>query len=323
VSGVLWAALAGLGFGLFQTTNRASIDDVDIYRSTFVQLLVSAAILVAASAATEDLSQLGRAPVWALVDFSVAGLLHFFVGWTLLNASQKRLGAARTSSLIATTPLFGVVVAALALGEAPSAVALAGVGLIVGGVSVIGLEGMRQTQRVAQATAVSRPERSGPGPEPRKHSLGAGGTEGFSWSATLFGLGTALCWAISPVFIRRGLEGLSSPLLGVTVSLVASTVAYGIALSASGRTRGASASRRAWAWKLTAGVFVGLSTWARWYALALTPVAVVLGLGLLSVPTVIVLAPLVVGRHVERVTRLVVAGTVLIVSGALILILRS
>ena len=323
MSGALWAALAGVGFGLFQTTNRASIDDLDIYRSTFVQLLVSAGILVAASAATEDLSQLGRAPAWALVDFSFAGLVHFFVGWTLLNASQKRLGAARTSSLVATTPLFGVVLAAVTLGEAPSALALAGVGLVVAGVYVIGLEGLWHTQRVAQPTAASRPQQPGPEPEPPGHSPGAAGTERFSWSATLFGLGTALCWAVSPVFIRRGLEGLPSPLLGVAVSMVTSMVAYGVALLARGGAGGAPVSGRAWAWKLTAGVFVGLSTWARWYALALTPVAVVLGLGLLSVPTVIVLAPLVVGRHIERVTRLVVTGTALIVGGALILILRS
>ncbi len=70
-------------------------------------------------------------------------------------------------------------------------------------------------------------------------------------------------------------------------------------------------------------MLVGLSIWTRWYALSLVPVAVVLGLGLLSVPTVILLAPLLVGQHLERVTARVVGGSGVVLAGALVLILRS
>jgi uncharacterized membrane protein len=75
--------------------------------------------------------------------------------------------------------------------------------------------------------------------------------------------------------------------------------------------------------KLAAGVLVGASTWTRWEALALTPVAVVLALSLLSVPTVILVAPLLAGRHDERVTRRIVVGAVLVVVGSLVLVVRS
>ena len=47
---------------------------------------------------------------------------------------------------------------------------------------------------------------------------------------------------------------------------------------------------------------VGLSVWARWAALDYTSIAVVLALGLLSVPVVLLLSPVLMGRHVERVT---------------------
>jgi uncharacterized membrane protein len=49
-------------------------------------------------------------------------------------------------------------------------------------------------------------------------------------------------------------------------------------------------------------------------------VAVVLGLALLSVPTVMALAPLLVGPDHERVTRQVIVGVGLVVAGALVLI---
>jgi drug/metabolite transporter (DMT)-like permease len=293
MTGVLWAAVAGVGFGLFQSVNRASIEDLDVYRSTFIQLVVSAVILSVATVLSGDLSRLRNIPAAALVSFSVAGMVHFFVGWTLLNASQKRLGAARTSPLIATTPLFGAVVAALTLGEVPSVVSVLGIATIVAGVYVV--------------------------------ALGRRGMRSVRWKDSVYGLGTATCWAISPIFIRRGLERFDRPLAGVTISMLAAVAAYGAAMLVRGRHArpAAGASRTAMTWKLGAGVLVGFSTWTRWYAFSLAPVAVVLGLALLSVPTVMVMAPLLVGRDHERVTRPVVIGAGLVVAGALVLIANA
>ena len=293
MSGVLWAAIAGVGFGLFQSVNRASVEDLDLYRSTFIQLVVSAVILSVATAVSGDVSPLRSIPATALLNFSLAGLAHFVVGWTLLNASQQRLGAARTGPLIATTPLFGAIVAAITLGEVPGFVTTLGIATIVAGAFVVA---------------------SGEG------SLGR---LRMSWRSSSFGLGTALCWAISPIFIRRGLEEFDHPLAGVTISMLAAVGAYAVAMLARGHRASPDASRTAITWKLGAGVLVGLSTWARWYALSLASVAAVLGLALLSIPTVMVLAPLLVGREHERVTPPVVIGAALVIAGALVLIVNA
>jgi drug/metabolite transporter (DMT)-like permease len=310
MAGVAWAAVAGIGFGLFQSVNRAALRGMDAIASTFLQLLVSAVVLVAASLVTGDPGRLLAAPAAALLSFAAAGLVHFSVGWTLLNLSQQRLGAARTSPLLASTPLFGVVVAALTIHELPSAPELAGVALIVGGVYAVELDRsgrLRRAGRVPGAPARTPANPGGPAvPLPA-----------VAWTASLFGLGTALCWAVSPILIRQGLRGLPSPLLGVTIGLVAATAAYGLALPL--RRRRLRVAREALGWKLAAGLLVGVSTWTRWYAVALVPVAVVLALGLLSVPTVLAAAPLLVGRQAERVTAPVLAGSTLVVAGALVI----
>jgi hypothetical protein len=62
-----------------------------------------------------------------------------------------------------------------------------------------------------------------------------------------------------------------------------------------------------------------VSTWTRWYAVALVPVAVVLALGLLSVPTVMAAAPALLGRRAEPITAPVLAGSALVVAGALVI----
>jgi uncharacterized membrane protein len=141
-----------------------------------------------------------------------------------------------------------------------------------------------------------------------------------TWRNSLLGLGTAICFAASAIFIRNGLEGLSSPLLGVSVSMIITTVVYGVVLLfLRKQIQQGPIPWDAWLFNLAAGSIVGLATWARWIAMDIAPVAVVLALGRTNVPVVIFLAPLLVGRKAERVTARVWLGAGLIVAGAVVL----
>ena len=284
MTGALWAAASGIGFGLFQSLNRRAVRDIDdAFVSTFLQLLIAAVALLCACVATRDLDGLAGAPADAIAAFMAAGIVHFLLGWTFLNLSQKRIGAARTAPLLTLSPLFGLAIAAVTVGDLPSAAAVAAIAPMVAGAWLVA-----GGRRVRPADAV-------------------------------FGLGCALMWAISPVFTVEGLDGIASPLLGVTLGMVASAAAYGVAMGATRRSI-AGIARGALAFKLIAGLLVALATWFRWIALDDASVGVVLALSLLSVPTVLFLAPLMVGRHLERVGPRVWAGSSLVVGGALALI---
>ncbi len=297
--GAFWALVAGLGFGLFQSLNRRAVDGMDLYLATFIQLLVSALVLAIASVFTVDIKLLFSAPLSALLNFAAAGFFHFFIGWTFLNASQKRIGAARTSPLIGTTPLFATAIAVVTIQEFPSTLALLGIGLIVAGAIVI-------------SGGSGDPRLRGDRKDLKPQSM--------NWSTSIPGLSAAFCWALSPIFIRAGLKELPSPVLGVTVGATVSAIGYGVVLLFQrDRWLNKPVSRDALAFKLLAGLMVGLSTWARWVALGLAPVAVVLAITMVSVPMVIWLSPLVSGRHMERVTAALWAGAGLIVTGALLL----
>jgi drug/metabolite transporter (DMT)-like permease len=292
VTGALWAAASGIGFGLFQSLNRRAVRDIDDpYVSTFLQLLIASLILVVPSLATEDLGELGEATTWSLVAFALAGIVHFLLGWTFLNISQDRIGAARTSPLLTMTPVFGLFVALVTVGEQPAAVAIAGMA-----VSVVG------------AWIVSRGDQE----------LRIGPVD------AAFGLLTACMWAISPILTLEGLDSLESPLLGVTLGMLASTAAYGVLLLLWRKpVRVGEISADALAFKLVAAALVALATWGRWLALDFTEVAVVLTLNMLAVPVVLIVAPLVSGRHLERVTAKVWLGSLLVVTGSLVLILEA
>jgi drug/metabolite transporter (DMT)-like permease len=137
VTGVLWAIVAGLGFGVFQSFNRRAGRSIDSYLSTFMLLVASSIVLAIVSLLTEDLSPLGEAPLMAYVNFGLAGFVHFFLGWTFLTLSQKLVGAARTGALIGTTPLFAFAVGLVFFGEVLSLPILIGVLLVIAGAYLV------------------------------------------------------------------------------------------------------------------------------------------------------------------------------------------
>ena len=292
MSGAGWAALSGVGFGLFQALNAKAVRGLDsVYTSTFLQLLVAAAILAAAAAGTEDLGTLGDISAWGIAAFGLAGMIHFFVGWTTLNLSQSRIGAARTSPLLSTTPLFGLAFGAAAAGQVPGPLAAAGIALTIGGAYLVADPGGGERARL--------------------------GDSGFA-------LVTACAWSLSAIFTLEGLDELDSPLIGVTIGMLAAALAYGIPLALfPARLRVSAQAWDALALKLAAGVVVALATWGRWVALDDVAVAAVLALNLLSVPVVLLVAPMISGRHVEVVTANIWGGAALVTLGSLLLIVHE
>jgi uncharacterized membrane protein len=135
------------------------------------------------------------------------------------------------------------------------------------------------------------------------------------------GLSAALCWSISPIFIRRGLVELPSPLLGLTIGILAAVAAYGVLMLFGLGARGNPISLDAIVFKVIAGTLVGLSQWARWTALGLAPVGVVLALTQVSTPVTILISPLLVGRQIEHVTARVWLGAAVVVAGSSVLVL--
>jgi drug/metabolite transporter (DMT)-like permease len=289
VSGVLWATASGVGFGVFQSLNRKAIRGIeDPYVSTFLQLSVATGVLVIASLVSEDPGQLWDASGNAIVLFVAAGIIHFVLGWLLLNISQARIGASRTAPLITLTPLFGLVLAVITLGELPSVTAFAAIVPIMLGAWII-------ASRSTGELAIERD--------------------------SIFAFGTAFMWALSAVLTVQALDGLDSPLLGVTLGLLAATAALGGALIARGSLGAVrSIARNSLALKLSAAVLVAFATWFRLLALDEADVAVVLATNLVAVPITLVLAPLLVGRHLERADARVWAGGLLVVTGVLALI---
>ncbi len=291
MNGILISILSGITFGLFQTINRQAAKEANTYQSTFILLLVSSLVLVLITAVSQDLVRLSQLSWLAVFYFSLAAFIHFLIGWTLLSASQKKVGAARTSALLGSVPLWATAIGILFFDEFLSAWIFGGIILIIIGTFIV-------SSGKSASTEIST-----------------------GFRASLYGLGTAVCFAGSSIFIRYGLEQLPFPLLGVTIGMVVVTFLYGGLLWLRPTNEGLSFefnSKALWL-QVVAGVLVAVATWWRWLALDLTTIAVVNSLSRLSVPTVLLLSPFLLARKWEEVNGRVWFGAGVIVMGALIL----
>ena len=289
MSGAAWAAVSGALFGVFQAVSAIVVRRAgNVTLATLVQLVTATVAVGAIAAATEGLGRLADAPVGSLVMFAAAGLIHFFVGWGALNRSQRRVGAARSAPLLATSPVFGLLVGLVVSGTLPGPVALLGITVTMAGAYVITDPGAGR--RVALADS--------------------------GWALT-----TAFAWALSAVFTVEGLDAFSYPLLGVAVGLLAAVVPFAGLLAVDRSPVSWTDARADAGLKLLAGAIVAVATWWRWLGLETASIGVVLAVQLLSVPSVLIVAPLLARRGEEVVSARLVVGTGLVLVGALALIL--
>ena len=138
---------------------------------------------------------------------------------------------------------------------------------------------------------------------------------------SLAGLGTALCFSSSSIFIRYGLETIPSPQIGVTIGMVFCTFAYGLILlvrfsKQTEEEKKISYSKQGILLLLFGGIFLGFGTLSRWIAIDLAPIAIVIGLSGLTVPVVLMLSPILMGRNLENVTVRIWIGAGLVIIGA-------
>lgn len=212
----------------------------------------------------------------------------------MLALSQERVGVARTGAVVSGAPLVGVLAAAASLGEPLTVVVLVGVVVVVGGVALLSLSGLNRDR---------------PGGHRPWHALAVAGL-----------------WGTSPLLIRRGLQGIDSPILGLTVGIGAAVLAYGVGLYLLRRRRPddvSTFSRRALPWVMLGGVTGAIAISAQWISFGLTTIAISLSVQQLAAPVVVALVPLTFREPMERVNLHLIIGTAAIVGGTTMVVLSG
>lgn len=222
----------------------------------------------------------------ALLTFLASGTLGTAFGRLSVFAGVERVGASVNSAVISTRPLFAAVLAAGFLNEQLTASIAVGVAVLVLGLAVLALS------------------RGGDINEWEAHEL-------------LFPLAAAGCFAVGNVLRRFGLLSSSTTVLeGVTINAMAALTVLGCYTFARSQTNVLRASLESHAYFASAGVVTAVSILSLFTALSLPEgrVAIVDALAATS-PLFTVAFSSVFLRDLERVSRGIVLGSLLVVLG--------
>lgn len=280
--GWLWAVIAGIAFAGSQLANRGLNREMDAVRATTAMVTALFGFLVVALVLSGELAAIPDLTPWAVFWFVAAGLMHFLAGWTIFAFSQQQIGPSRTAAILSVNPVMAAVIAWIVLSENLQAITWLGVLAVTAGVAVI---------------------------------AGTKLTTG-RWTNPSLALVATLCFSISPIFVRWGLDEADYPLLGLTVGIALTVPAMHVTTRMyTGNWVSVSRGHRRWLWGASTSV---LALVAQWKAFALIPIGVAISLQQLSTPAVLLFAPIVLSAPAERATPRLVAGTALVVAGSVL-----
>ena len=129
------AISAAASWGISAVLVRRGLHDLSTSAGTLLSLsagLLLTAILVALL----QFNELMRVSWTAVVLFGVIGILNFPIGRFFNYMAMGRLGVGRSTPLLASSPLFAVMLAVIFTGESVTRATAAGIALILGGLLV-------------------------------------------------------------------------------------------------------------------------------------------------------------------------------------------
>lgn len=267
--------------------NRKANLLVDAYRTAFGLLVAVELILLFRLVVTGEFRLLADAPLGSLAYFSGSAIIHYIGGWTLLALSQQTIGVARTGALVSAAPIVGALLAVPVLGESLTVLTFVGVASMVAGVALVSL---------SQSGVVRK------------------------WSNPWFALMVAALWGTSPMLIRKGLEGLDEPVLGLTVGLAVALMVHAVGLTLAGQWKRPAPPRTAYSWMLAGGITGAIGISAQWVSFSLTTIAIAITVQQLATLVVVGGAPLVFDARLERLTAPLLGGTAAMIAGSVIVV---
>lgn len=214
-----------------------------------VPLFAIACAAIGAGGALADMSLTGW--LW----MSVAGVIHFVLGRYGNYRATRALGAAQSAPMQQITAIVSLALALTFLGESLTPLNALGVVLVIAG------PGMILWRRMITGVVST-------------HSgITLNYLEGYLWGAVC-----AVCWGVSPLLIRYGLEGggIADSIAGGFVSFLAASLVIGLMLLVPGNyAHVRKLDLRAAGWFAASGSLTLISQVFRYMALAVAPVSIV------------------------------------------------
>jgi len=231
---------------------------------------------------------------WIGVSYlAAAGVLHFIVGRQLAYIGLRLIGANRTSPVVTCNVLVSALLGVFFLGEPLTVYLVLALFLVTVGVISISRAGDSEVGREDM-------------------------TKGSLTTGLVATLGAALCWGVSPVLVKMGLQEVNSPVLATFISYTAAAIVAGVLLI---HPKNSEKLRRL-EWKSLIPIGTGAVTTStahilRYTALAYSPVSLVAPLIVSTQGLLIFPLSFLVNRRIEVFNHRIILGAIVVIVGVL------
>ena len=293
--GVLLASAASLSWAVFTYFIKRALTNAPVLKITAAVTTANAALVTLIAAFFVPVEEASRADASALLFCFLAGFFHIGISRSFFYRSIQRIGPNRSIPIALTYPVVTAFAASFALGEAPTVSILAGLLVLLGGITLI-----VQAEPPAPASSEARGAR----------------WKLFGWLSA--GV-TSLLWGVAAVFFKKASLVLH-PLATASIALWvgAMTACLLVLLDRGEESRGGIPSS-AWRWILAAAacqaIAVPLYNFAVVHSLAVRVTAIVS-----AQPLVVLLLGWLFMRETENITPRLAFGALLTVAGTIVVI---
>ena len=250
---------------------------------------------------TGDIFRMGQFLWQSYLFFALSGILHFALGRNFGTRAIQLIGSTRTQTVVGLSFIVSIILALIVLKETVTVLMVCGILLALIGPLIIVLK-----EPTVDSNAQS--ELTSQGAEIDHRTL---------YMGYLYGVSAALCWGLTPILIKFGLEHGGPPLVGSFVAYLAASIVIipSVFLSRDYRKEMLTADRKSLRLAVLSGLCANIGHMLRYLALLFTSVIVV-SIMAQTIYIWVLLFSFIFNRKVESFTRWVLLGNVLLFIGA-------
>ena len=303
--GILFALGSAVAFGANAIITRRGMLRVSSNYIATLSVFTGCLFFLPVNAITGDLFELGHLSWKAYFFWALSGIIHFALGRTWAYRSIQLLGSNRSNIVTGLSPAATVALAMMILEE--SITPLMGFGIL------LSLAGPLLIILKEQTVRPSQPASGAPGMELDRHTLLVG---------MLYGVGAAVFWGSSAVFIKLGLETGGAPVTGTLISYVAAAAAISpsVLLNDKQRKELFHEGRKSLQAAISSGLTTSVAQILKYFSLAYGSVIVVSLVGR-TTPLWVLLFAFIFNRKYESFSRWVFLGNGLLIIGTILVLL--
>jgi drug/metabolite transporter (DMT)-like permease len=257
---------------------------------------------------TGDLFGMHRISWQAYLFWIITGVAHFALGRTWGYRAIQMIGSTRSNVIVSLNPIVSVILAVIILGETITPLLVCGMLFSLSGPLLIA---------VKEHTLARVPDTD---EKPRGKEV----TRSTLYRGMLYGLGTAVMWGASAIFIKLGLTSGGPPVAGSLIAYLAASLAIipSSFLNRVNRKEIFQKDRESFQLALLSGLTSTIAQLLRYLALDVGSVIVV-SLMLRTSPLWVLSLAFIFNREVESFSRWVLLGNALLITGTILILMSA